>query len=189
MNDSASFAHAILNTRNIIDMKKPSIAVVKGAAIGGGCEIALMCDIIYAGTSARFAFPEVSHKTIPGGGGTQRTTAAVGKSRAMEMILSGDRISAHDAEKWGLVSRVFDDDVVMDEALKLAARIAAHSPMAVMKAKQAIKGFVEHSLQAIPLEQELFVSTFEKGNRNDVIASYNEKRKLQQQLSEGGENV
>lgn len=151
-------------------MNKPTIAVVKGAAIGGGCEFALMCDIIYAGTSAKFALPEVMHRTIPGAGGTQRLTAAIGKSRAMEMILSGDRISAEEAERWGLVSRVFPDDVVLDQALDLAARIAANDRTAVLKAKAAVKSFVDRSL-ALDVEQRLFISTFEQTRDTNGISN------------------
>jgi enoyl-CoA hydratase len=142
-------------------LSKPVIIAVKGAVIGGGCELVLMGDIVYCGESSIFAMPEVTHGTIPGCGGTQWLPAAIGKTRAMEMILSGGTITAQEAEKWGLVTRVFPDDEVLEQALKMAGKIAKHNPATVTMAKKAIKSYTTRSTEpGLKVEQELFYETF-----------------------------
>jgi enoyl-CoA hydratase len=130
----------------VLRVKKPVIAAVAGFALGGGCELAMMCDFILAADTARFGQPEINLGVLPGAGGTQRLTRAVGKSKAMDMILTARMMDAAEAERANLVSRVFPADQLVPEALKIAARIAELSPVAVAFAKQAVNRAFETTL-------------------------------------------
>ena len=126
--------------------RKPVIAAVNGYALGGGCEVAMMCDLIYAGDNARFGQPEITIGTIPGGGGTQRLIREIGKSRAMEMILTGEQMDAAEAHRRGLVAKIFPPGETVEEAMKTAAKMAAHSLPHLMMAKQAVNDAYEVGL-------------------------------------------
>lgn len=146
---------------DLTKIRKPIIAAVNGFALGGGCELAMMCDIIYAGSNAKFGQPEIKLGTIPGAGGTQRLTKAVGKSKSMELCLTGDFFSAEEAEKAGLVSKIFPPEKTLDEAIKLAEKIAKmSSPIAVM-VKEAVNKSYEMTLrEGLEFERRMFHSTF-----------------------------
>lgn len=157
---------------------KPVIAAVSGFALGGGCELALLCDIILAAENARFGLPEVTIGVIPGGGGTQRLTRAVGKSLAMEMILNNRQLSASEAEKIGLVSRVVPVERLLDEALALAAEIAERSPLTLRIAKQAVRAaFAGPLSEGLDEERRLFHEAFASQDRVEGMSAFIEKRK------------
>jgi len=157
--------------------RKPVIAAVAGYALGGGCELAMMCDTIIAGDNAKFGQPEITLGTIPGSGGTQRLTRAVGKAKAMDMILTGRMMDAEEAERAGLVSRVVAAADVLDVALEVAERIADMSmPIAAM-AKEAVNRAFEVTLaEGVRFERRLFQSTFATEDRKEGMAAFAEKR-------------
>jgi len=162
----------------VLQVKKPVIAAVAGFALGGGCELAMMCDLIVAADTARFGQPEINLGVIPGAGGTQRLTRAVGKSKAMDMILTGRMMDATEAERANLVSRVFPADQLIPEALKIAERIAGMSPVAVALAKQAVNRAFETTLaEGVRHERALFLSLFGTPDQREGMAAFIEKRK------------
>ena len=162
----------------ITTCRKPIIAAVAGFALGGGCEVAMMCDTIIAAESARFGQPEITLAIIPGSGGTQRLTRAVGKAKAMEMVLSGRMIDAAEAERSGLVSSVVANDKLLEEAMKLADKIAAQSRPAVLAAKEAVNRAFESSLaEGVRFERRLFHALFATEDQKEGMAAFVEKRK------------
>lgn len=157
--------------------RKPVIAAVNGFALGGGCELALMCDFILAGASAKFSQPEIRLGTIPGAGGTQRLTRVVGKSKAMEMTLTGRMIDAEEAERAGLAARVIPDDKLEEEAWETATTIAAYSLPAVRLAKEAVNAALEMPLGVgVRHERRLFHATFSLADRKEGMTAFLEKR-------------
>ena len=166
------------NWERVTRCRKPVIAAVAGFALGGGCELAMMCDFIIAADTARFGQPEINLGISPGAGGTQRLTRFVGKSKAMEMILTGRMIDAEEAERCGLVSRVVPADTLIEEAMKAAAKIAGLSPLAVMLAKEMVLSAYETPLsQGVRLERRLFQSMFAFADQKEGMAAFVEKRK------------
>jgi enoyl-CoA hydratase len=162
----------------VLRVKKPVIAAVAGFALGGGCELAMMCDFILAADTAKFGQPEINLGVMPGAGGTQRLTRAVGKSKAMDMILTARMMDAAEAERANLVSRVFPADQLLPEALKIAARIAELSPVAVAFAKQAVNRAFETTLvEGVRHERALFMSLFGTADQREGMAAFAEKRK------------
>jgi enoyl-CoA hydratase len=158
--------------------RKPTIAAVSGYALGGGCELAMMCDIIIAADTAKFGQPEITLGTIPGIGGTQRLTRAIGKSKAMDLCLTGRMMDAAEAERAGLVSRIVPADKLMEEAFAAAEKIASMSHPAAAMAKEAINRAFETPLsEGMSVERNLFHSTFALEDRAEGMAAFIEKRK------------
>jgi enoyl-CoA hydratase len=155
----------------------PLIAAVSGFALGGGCELAMLCDMIVASETAQFGQPEINIGLMPGAGGTQRLTRAVGKARAMEMVLTGRSISARQAEAWGLVNRLVPVEVVLDEAKRLAQEIAARPAVAVRLAKEAVlKAFDTHLEGGLDFERKCFYLLFSTEDRAEGIDAFLNKR-------------
>ncbi|WP_456467693.1 enoyl-CoA hydratase/isomerase family protein [Archaeoglobus sp.] len=160
------------------DLEVPVIAAINGFALGGGCEIAMACDIIIASEKASFGQPEINLGIIPGAGGTQRLARIVGWKKAMEMCLTGERISAEEAFRLGLVNRVVEHDKLMDEAAKLAEVIKSKSPYAVALVKQAVnRGFKMGLRDGIMYERDLFALSFSSPDAEEGIKAFVEKRK------------
>jgi enoyl-CoA hydratase len=158
-------------------VRTPLIAAVRGFALGGGCELAMACDMIVAGEDAQFGQPEIKLGVMPGAGGTQRLTRAIGKARAMEMILTGRNMSAREAEAHGLVSQVVPSEATVPAALELAARIAAMPPVAVQAAKAAVNRAEELSLDAgLEFERRNFYLLFDTEDQAEGMAAFTEKR-------------
>jgi enoyl-CoA hydratase len=158
--------------------KKPIIAAVSGFALGGGCELAMTCDMIVASETAQFGQPEINIGTMPGAGGTQRLTRAVGKALAMELVLTGKFISAEEALNAGLINRVVPVEVLFKETLNLARTIASKSPVAVRLAKESVVKAFETSLdEGLQFERKNFYLTFASEDQKEGMAAFVEKRK------------
>src|SRR5713226_6103150 len=180
---SRSFTDVYLNDfitdgwERISTCRKPIVAAVAGFALGGGCEIAMMCDTIIAADTARFGQPEITIGTIPGSGGTQRLTRAVGKAKAMEMCLTGRMMDAAEAERAGLVSRIVPAAELVGEALKVAEKIAALSRPVAMLAKESVNRAYETVLaEGIRFERRLFHTTFALADQKEGMQAFVEKR-------------
>ncbi len=157
--------------------RKPIIAAVAGYALGGGCELALMCDFIYAAENARFGVPEISLGVLPAIGGTQRLTRALGKAKAMEMCLSGRQIDAHEAERAGLVARVLPSENLLEQTLEVAQAIATKSLPASMMVKECVNRAFEVSLaEGARFERRLFHALFATADQKEGMAAFIEKR-------------
>ncbi len=178
-----SFQEALYNPsasfwKQLASVKTPLIAAVSGWALGGGCELALACDLIVASETAEFGQPEITLGIIPGGGGTQRLARVLGKQRTMELVLTGRRISAEEALRFGLVNAVVPKHLWLDEAMGLAQRIARRPPIASRLAKQAVLGADETALSAgLEMERRLYEMSFATEDRVEGMAAFLEKRK------------
>jgi enoyl-CoA hydratase/carnithine racemase len=159
-------------------LSKPVIAAVNGFALGGGCELAMMCDIMVAGDKAKFGQPEINLGVLPGAGGTQRLTRAIGKSKAMYMCLTGDyMMTAQEAEQAGLVAKIFPADDLVEEAVKIAQKIAGKGHMAAIMTKEAVNASQELSLQeGLRFERRLFHSLFATHDQKEGMTAFLEKR-------------
>ena len=161
-------------------VRKPVIAAVAGFALGGGCELAMMCDIIIAADTAKFGQPEIKLGIIPGAGGTQRLPRAVGKSKAMDLVLTGRNMDAQEAERAGLVSRVVPADKLLDEAFAIANTISEFSLPVVLAAKESVNRAYESSLaEGMLFERRVFHSLFATEDQKEGMAAFSEKRKPQ----------
>ncbi len=165
------------NWETLRQIRKPVIAAVAGYALGGGCELAMMCDIVLAADTAKFGQPEIKIGVIPGAGGTQRLTRAVGRSRAMEMVLTGGMMTADEAERAGLVARVIPADTLVEQALETATLIAGMSLPAVMMAKESVNRAFESSLsEGLLFERRAFHSLFATEDQKEGMTAFVEKR-------------
>jgi enoyl-CoA hydratase len=181
---SRSFADVFLadfvtkGWERVTTCRKPIVAAVAGFALGGGCELAMMCDTIIAAENARFGQPEITLGIIPGAGGSQRLTRFVGKAKAMDMVLTGRMMDAAEAERSGLVSRIVPNDTLVEEAVKIAAQIAALSRPAVLAAKEAVNRAYETTLaEGVRFERRLFHALFATADQKEGMAAFVEKRK------------
>jgi enoyl-CoA hydratase len=162
----------------VAQCRKPVVAAVAGFALGGGCEIAMMCDIVVAADTARFGQPEITLGTIPGAGGTQRLARFVGKAKAMDLCLTGRMMDAAEAERAGLVSRVVPAAELLTEAVKVAERISEMSRPIAMMVKEAVNRAYETSLaEGVRFERRVFHATFATEDRKEGMAAFVEKRK------------
>ena len=158
-------------------LRTPKIAAVSGFALGGGCELAMMCDIIYAGKSAKFGQPEIKLGVIPGMGGSQRLTRLIGRAKAMDMILTGRMMDAEEAERSGLVARVFESDQLIDEAMKAAKAVASYGKAATVAAREAVDRADEVSLrEGLLFERRVFHALFATEDQKEGMAAFVEKR-------------
>ncbi|HCL55101.1 enoyl-CoA hydratase [Pseudomonas fulva] len=164
----------------IANRRKPIIAAVSGFALGGGCELAMMCDFILAGDNAKFGQPEINLGVLPGMGGTQRLTRAVGKAKAMELCLTGRLMGAEEAERSGLVARVVQQDELLQEALKVAATIAAKSVPVSMMVKESVNRAFEVTLsEGVRFERRVFHAAFSTADQKEGMAAFIAKREAQ----------
>jgi enoyl-CoA hydratase len=183
--EMAAATPATMMTNSFIDLwdrlrrvGKPVIAAVSGFALGGGCELAMACDLIIASETAQFGQPEINLAVIPGAGGTQRLTLAVGKALAMEMVLNGRYLSAEEAARHGLVNRVYPVEVYLEEAIRLAEEIAGRAPVAVRLAKEAVNAAFEMPLRAgMDYERRLFYMLFSTADQKEGMDAFINKRK------------
>ena len=162
----------------ITRFRKPIIAAVNGFALGGGCELAMLCDFLVASEKAKFGQPEINLGVAPGIGGSQRLTRLVGKSKAMDMVLTARMMDAVEAERAGLASRVVPHETLLDEVRKIAAKIASQSPLAVMANKEMVNAALETTLtQGVQFERRLFHSLFAFEDQKEGMSAFVEKRK------------
>jgi enoyl-CoA hydratase len=167
-----------LRWETVLRVKKPVVAAVAGFALGGGCELAMMCDIIVAADTAKFGQPEINLGVLPGAGGTQRLTHAVGKSKAMDMILTGRMMDAAEAERSNLVSRIFPAEQLIGEAIRIADKIASLSSVATAMAKVAVNRAFETTLvEGVRVERQLFLSLLGSPDQREGMSAFIEKRK------------
>ncbi|MFQ5775788.1 MAG: enoyl-CoA hydratase [Kiloniellaceae bacterium] len=166
--------------QRLAQTRKPVVAAVAGYALGGGCEIAMMCDIVIAADTARFGQPEITLGTIPGSGGTQRLARFVGKAKAMDLCLTGRMMDAEEAERAGLVARVVPADRLLEEAMKTAEKIASLSRPVVMMAKEAVNRAYETTLaEGIRFERRVFHATFATEDQKEGMHAFADKRQPQ----------
>ena len=162
----------------VAQCRKPVIAAVAGFALGGGCEVAMMCDIVIAAENARFGQPEINLGTMPGAGGTQRLSRFIGKAKAMDLCLTGRMMDAAEAERSGLVSRIVPADKLLEEALAVAEKIASLSQPIAMMVKESVNRAFETTLaEGVRFERRLFHSTFATADQKEGMAAFIEKRK------------
>jgi enoyl-CoA hydratase len=172
------FDDFIARWETVTTIRKPVIAAVAGFALGGGCELAMMCDFIVCADNAKFGQPEINLGVIPGSGGTQRLTRLIGKSKAMDMILTARHMDAAEAERAGLASRVFPVDQLIAEAIRIGERIAALSPVANYAAKRAVNAAYETNLrEGVQTERMLFLPLFGTPDQKEGMSAFIEKRK------------